>query len=574
MFECTPLGIAFCILGISFSNTKGDSSIMLENFENGASSWRFLKQKNTYTSLDGPIVVEDPARINGRVLALNSCTPLVAMNLTDDEDVPKYAVSFEGLGNAWQGFTNDKIITWMVRDKEYAGSLYHTSPPYDQWQLIEYVVSNKVNGLFSSIFFGASPSLVGGCSLAYVDNIKVEKMIPERKISVENTGNFPSTAVVAGASLLVALGIFLLYQKKIASQRTSIFSRRRTYVERSLIDFDKLFKAGNWIKNVKVLKFDEFKRIEQLGEGNSSEVWAYQWHGTTVAGKSLKTPIRFHLEGKVPHSEGKTVTYLPSSSAEFVSSRDGDKELDKFRWEVFALTTIGSDEHVVALNGIVNDPELVVLFHMPSKSVYDYMTVNNVILEDKLRIALSVASGLIHLHYERLIHRDIALRNILLGRLVNGRIDEVVIGDFEISRFLKPSETVSKCDSNYGPIALMAPEAFKCLYSAHTDVYMYGMFLYSLFGHTVPWRNYVDNDQVGTLVTKVIRGDRPKLLWDEDMYPAFTNIVKTCWKSDPVERGQIVDIKDRLRVLQVNELPPTPNQPFIGGQSSYSSCDV
>jgi len=48
------------------------------------------------------------------------------------------------------------------------------------------------------------------------------------------------------------------------------------------------------------------------------------------------------------------------------------------------------------------------------------------------------------------------------------------------------------------------------LYSAHRDVYMYDMFLYSLFGDTAPWTNYMDNHQVGTFVTKVIRSDYPR----------------------------------------------------------------
>jgi hypothetical protein len=552
----------YILLGIIVISVPGilSSNIISDDFENdvSGSGWQYYNNKN----IEGPEVVEDPTYgVHGHVLQLNSCSPFVLHNVSPPSG--DTVVSFDTLGIPMQGFSNGNTIAWMVRDQKYKGSAFSTYPPYDSWQSIQYPLSYQNPFEYSSIFFGSSPAEVeGDCRLTYVDNIRIQEK--SETSSNLNTSDTQLTWYLIIASFFVILVVGTGLYLKMKSQRRSLFYSR-AIPDRSSIDFMKLFEAGKWTDYVKVLRFDELLRTEQLGEGNSSEVWAYKHHASIVAGKRLKTGT--HTEGKVGG------TYMANSSSLPLSSSNR-KTINLFEWEMFVIKTVGRHDNIIPLTGRVMDPQIVVLFHMPSKSVYDYMTVNQVCLEDKLRIAQSVAAGLVHLHYERLIHRDIALRNILLGRLVNGRINKVVISDFEISKFLLPSQSSSFCDSNYGPIALMAPEAFNKEYSPQTDIYMFSMLLYSLFTQEMPWRTYIENENHLALMSRVREGHRPKLSWDEDAFPGFTNIIKTCWNQTPSLRTNMSDILDRLNLIQLNELPPPPSVVFLGGLSSYSACDV
>jgi len=551
----------YILLGIFVISVPGinSSNIIEEDFEETGFRWHYFNNKK----LEDPKVVEDPTYgVHGQVLQLNSCQPFIFTSVTL-RNGGKSLVSFDTLGKPMQGFSDGYTIAWMVRDPKYAGS-FSPSPPYDIWQRIQYPLSYQNS--FSQILFTSSPAeFEGDCSLTYVDNVRIQEK-SETSSNLKNTGATSASMqlnwYVIIASVFVLLMVGTGSYLKMKSKPSPIFSRIRANPDRSFIDFDKLFEARKWTDGVKPLRFVEIQRTEQLGEGNSSEVWAYRYHGSIVAGKRLKAQT--HNEGKVGG------TYM----ANLIDQDTPEVAINKMEWEVFVIETVGKHDNIIPLTGYVADPQIVVLFHMRSKSVYDYMAVNPVCLEDKLRIAKSVAAGLTHLHYERLIHRDIALRNVLLGRTVNGRIDEVVISDFEISKFLRPGESSSECDSNYGPVALMAPEAFQKTYSIFTDVYMFSMFLYSLFTHLIPWKVYVENENYLALMTRVRQGHRPKLSWDEDTYPTFTNIIKTCWNPTPRLRTNMTEILDRLNLIRPNELPPPPFERFLGGANSYTRCDV
>jgi serine/threonine protein kinase len=64
------------------------------------------------------------------------------------------------------------------------------------------------------------------------------------------------------------------------------------------------------------------------------------------------------------------------------------------------------------------------------------------------------------------IHRDLALRNVLLDDMFRARVC-----DFGLSRMNTGIDNATA--TLLGPIAWMAPEAFEGRYSAKSDVYRY-----------------------------------------------------------------------------------------------------
>jgi serine/threonine protein kinase len=99
---------------------------------------------------------------------------------------------------------------------------------------------------------------------------------------------------------------------------------------------------------------------------------------------------------------------------------------------------------------------------------------------EQIVLARGIASGMIHLHAEKILHRDLAARNILLGADATPKIS-----DFGMSH-VAPKQTGSdfdetKIESNVGPIRWMAPESIRSyIFSPKTDVFSYGILLWEI----------------------------------------------------------------------------------------------
>src|SRR6266498_1345443 len=87
-------------------------------------------------------------------------------------------------------------------------------------------------------------------------------------------------------------------------------------------------------------------------------------------------------------------------------------------------------------------------------SLKDYITKNlyNIKWIEKLEILICIVSGLIHLHKQKIIHRDFHSGNILYENEL-----DIVISDFGISK----SSLDNDDDESYGVISYMAPEILR-----------------------------------------------------------------------------------------------------------------
>ncbi|VDN17344.1 unnamed protein product [Dibothriocephalus latus] len=111
-------------------------------------------------------------------------------------------------------------------------------------------------------------------------------------------------------------------------------------------------------------------------------------------------------------------------------------------------------------------------------------------------MAIDIAEGMAYLHNKRLIHRDIACRNCLVGR------DRVVkIGDFGLTREAKSNSPdgyyrfTRNCEL---PIRWMSPEAVQFgIFSVKSDLWSYGIVLYEMITFGVfPYEGLCDVEVV------------------------------------------------------------------------------
>jgi len=162
-------------------------------------------------------------------------------------------------------------------------------------------------------------------------------------------------------------------------------------------------------------------------------------------------------------------------------------------------------------------------------------------------IASDVAAGILHLHKQDVIHRDIAARNVL----IRGKDGDVhgLLCDFGLSRVLDSSSPLSVGYITKGdmlPTDSTAPECFKDgIFSRATDVYAFGIFLNELLTATAPYSDM--GLSPGEIRSKVMNGLRPSIT---DHAPAsLTELMQLCWRADIQARPTMDDICNRLRAM-------------------------
>jgi serine/threonine protein kinase len=95
--------------------------------------------------------------------------------------------------------------------------------------------------------------------------------------------------------------------------------------------------------------------------------------------------------------------------------------------------------------------------------------------DERIRLAAGIASGMVHLHAQKIIHRDLATRNILISSDNSGLVPKV--SDFGFSRY-SPAGGVYD-DMKVAPIRWMAPESLQRQhFSTKSDVFSFGILLW------------------------------------------------------------------------------------------------
>jgi serine/threonine protein kinase len=91
-------------------------------------------------------------------------------------------------------------------------------------------------------------------------------------------------------------------------------------------------------------------------------------------------------------------------------------------------------------------------------------------------MAVDVSAAILHLHAENIIHRDIAARNVLVGKDYS-----VYVTDFGLSRRTSAAAQVATTNTTIGPIQHMSPEAIlESEYSEKSDSFSFGVLLWEV----------------------------------------------------------------------------------------------
>lgn len=218
--------------------------------------------------------------------------------------------------------------------------------------------------------------------------------------------------------------------------------------------------------------------------------------------------------------------------------------------------------------------------------------------ETTLMYLMDVARALVVLHEKRVVHRDIALRNVLVFE--DGR--RACLTDFGLSAKGKPrkiqhrSEDDSKTDGvetpdfsvkmtrGMFPVRLFAPEVFLTMeYGPEADVYMFGWMVANLLqkGSEPEWRDIYENHYYEIVVgsksfKEKLKHDRIHLDMDEaldgmnqEWKRALHPLIKACTLEDPSQRLSMRAVYDWLSHHSVKNAKVIQESP----QDDGNICD-
>lgn len=168
--------------------------------------------------------------------------------------------------------------------------------------------------------------------------------------------------------------------------------------------------------------------------------------------------------------------YLGQSNGVYVALKvittDG-ASADEVLKEADLMTKVKRHKNIVQLWGMISKNEqLSIVMEFAAKgSLEAFLKTHQASIGEALlfKWALGIARGMEALASSKIVHRDLAVRNILLDGVL-----EPKVADFGLSRSVLDPNKESSTKSELGPIRSFAPECFDLKYSEKSDVWAYG----------------------------------------------------------------------------------------------------
>jgi serine/threonine protein kinase len=187
---------------------------------------------------------------------------------------------------------------------------------------------------------------------------------------------------------------------------------------------------------------------------------------------------------------------------------------------------------------------------------------------ERFILAVDVAEGIVYLHQQKVIHRDLKSLNVLVD--ADGR---ATLCDFGLAKVKKSTRSTST-SSGQGTPLWMAPELFARgkNYAEASDVYALAMVLVELATGRVPFEEKMDGQTAFVLVPELLRqGARPELpasttgpAVPERVPLSLQAIIQSAWAQDTSARPTAKQCLEQLKEAAAEDVG---NGASVGGYS-------
>jgi len=156
-----------------------------------------------------------------------------------------------------------------------------------------------------------------------------------------------------------------------------------------------------------------------------------------------------------------------------------------------------------------------------------------------IKIAKQITSGMRYLGENSIVHRDLALRNILAE--VKSDSFMIKLSDFGLSREVKETYYFGTTSTKF-PVKWSSPEVLKWRkYSAKSDIYAFGIVLWEILECGKEPYGDMSNTEACDAVLEGYRLPKPSNCPDR-LYKLMTQ----CWQKEPKDRPSFEEIYDEL----------------------------
>ncbi|XP_058235331.1 protein tyrosine kinase 2 beta, b isoform X3 [Hemibagrus wyckioides] len=208
--------------------------------------------------------------------------------------------------------------------------------------------------------------------------------------------------------------------------------------------------------------------------------------------------------------------------------------MDKFMSEAAIMKQL-DHPHIVSLIGIIEEePVWIVMELYQFGELGDYLAKNEKTLTNITLVlfSLQICKALVYLQGKNMVHRDIAVRNVLVAAP-----DCVKLGDFGLSRYIE-NEEYYKASVTRLPIKWMAPESINFRrFTTASDVWMFAVCMWEILSRGQQPFYWLENREVINQLEMGIRLPKPELC-----PPALYSLMTRCWSYDPNERPTFTEL--------------------------------
>uniref|UniRef100_A0A8C2PUG6 Receptor protein-tyrosine kinase n=1 Tax=Cyprinus carpio TaxID=7962 RepID=A0A8C2PUG6_CYPCA len=355
--------------------------------------------------------------------------------------------------------------------------------------------------------------------------------------SSRSDAGLPVTAIVLSVIfvVLVAFSVFVLsvlYRRSVAIRRKRAMRR---YLQ-SGESFEPLDPGEKGAKvHARILRGSELRKIKPLGSGVFGTVHKGLW---IPEGDTVKIPVAI-----------KTI-----------QDRTGRQTFQEITDHMLAM---GSLDHpyIVRLLGICAGPSLQLVTQLsPQGSLLEHIQQRKESLNPQrlLNWCVQIAKGMYYLEEQRMVHRNLAARNILL------KSDFIVqIADYGIADLLYPDDKKYFFNEIKTPIKWMALESILFRrYTHQSDVWSYGVTVWEMMSYGAEPYSAMRPQEVPDLLEKGERLSQPQIC-TIDVYMVMVK----CWMIDENVRPTFKELaneftrmaRDPSRYLVITEEHRAPD---------------